>query len=532
MQKLSGVLFVLALLPSFFCAPALAQSKTSTKYKKVPSPEKIVDAYLNAIGGKKRVAAIKDATYRWEVFESKSLTVPLGKATTQSKAPASTRVSLDFSTSPGDDSIEPVSTSAKTLGRVETGATARSAWKRDAASGLRTLTDAEAQSAKLRSMLDASRLVDFKKAKVLARTAGVDESIGEASYVVEFSMRNGARLRYWFGTSSRLLLAIEDKTQGTMSNFADYRVANGILEPHQIRWVFNKDQSWTLRLQDVQYNTGLAETLFDPPSLEAIDVVAVLKELDGNQEKVDERVTEYTYTEKRTERKINDKGEVTEEVVKVFEVYPLAGRYDVHKLVSENGVALSPDKAAKEEKRVTDEMDKAERERIKIALKRESEKQKGKKEKTDDEDLGVADFLRVAELVSPRRERLRDRDAIVFDFRPRAGYKPKGSVESIVSKLAGVVWVDPVDKQVMRLEARLIESYKMGGGLLASVRPGTALVFEQKRMEDGVWLPVYAQVNISAKILLFKGINMNVVQEFSNYHRFKSNVDDYKITSP
>jgi predicted nucleic acid-binding protein len=381
-------------------------------------------------------------------------------------------------------------------------------------------------------MLDASRLVDFKKAKVLARTAGVDESIGEASYVVEFSMRNGARLRYWFGTSSRLLLAIEDKTQGTMSNFADYRVANGILEPHQIRWVFNKDQSWTLRLQDVQYNTGLAETLFDPPSLEAIDVVAVLKELDGNQEKVDERVTEYTYTEKRTERKINDKGEVTEEVVKVFEVYPLAGRYDVHKLVSENGVALSPDKAAKEEKRVTDEMDKAERERIKIALKRESEKQKGKKEKTDDEDLGVADFLRVAELVSPRRERLRDRDAIVFDFRPRAGYKPKGSVESIVSKLAGVVWVDPVDKQVMRLEARLIESYKMGGGLLASVRPGTALVFEQKRMEDGVWLPVYAQVNISAKILLFKGINMNVVQEFSNYHRFKSNVDDYKITSP
>jgi hypothetical protein len=127
---------------------------------------------------------------------------------------------------------------------------------------------------------------------------------------------------------------------------------------------------------------------------------------------------------------------------------------------------------------------------------------------------------------------LREREAIVFDFRPRAGYKPKGSIESIVSKLAGVVWIDPVDKQVMRLEARLVESYKMGGGLLASVKPGTAFVFEQKRMDDGVWLPLFSQVNISAKVFLFKGIDLNIMQEFSNYQRFKSSFDDYKLTAP
>ena len=33
-------------------------------------------------------------------------------------------------------------------------------------------------------------------------------------------------------------------------------------------------------------------------------------------------------------------------------------------------------------------------------------------------------FLKVCEFVSPRRERFRDRDAVVFDFRPRPGFKP------------------------------------------------------------------------------------------------------------
>ncbi len=34
---------------------------------KLPAADKIVEAYLKAIGGKKRVAAIRDATFEWAV---------------------------------------------------------------------------------------------------------------------------------------------------------------------------------------------------------------------------------------------------------------------------------------------------------------------------------------------------------------------------------------------------------------------------------------------------------------------------------
>jgi hypothetical protein len=528
-----------ALLIALTCTHALAQRESVAKRQKLPSPEKIVNDYLKAVGGKKLVAGIKDATYEWTVQQTDMQPVQAGKATTRYKAPASTRVELSF-----DDEQSAVETNQIEVSRtvsfpaggsrpLKAGANARSAWIQDSTGGLRTLTDAQAHAAKLQSLLDACRLVDYKKLNVLARTAALEERSGEPAYLVEFSLRNGARLRYWFGVNSKLLLASSDDVQKLSRSFKDYRAEQGLLEPHRIEWRAGAGGLMTLELQRVSYNTGLADALFDPPTGgEAIDIGALLREVDRNQEQVDERVSDYTYTEKLTERKINDKGEVTEETIKVFEVYPVPGRQDVRKLISENGVALSADKTAKEDKRVIEEMEKVERERTKAAEKRERDRASGKKEKPENDDPSIGDFLRSAELVSPRHERLRDRDTIVFDFRPRVGYKPKGDIESIVSKLTGVVWIDPVDKQVMRLEARLIESYKMGGGLLASVRPGTAFVFEQKRMDDGVWLPVYTQANISAKILLFKGLNLNVTQEFSNYQHFKGDVNDYKLGTP
>lgn len=539
LKKISRSRFLIAvqlcaLLFALICPAALAQKESSSKRQKLPSPDKIVNDYLKAIGGKKLLAGIRDATYEWTVRQTDALAAQTGKATTQLKAPASTRAEISFS---DGQSVEVVNKSEGSqpvaeLWLLKAGANARSAWMQDSFGNARTLTDAQAHAAKLQSLLDASRLVDYKKLNVLARTAAVEEKNGEAAYLVEFSLRNGARLRYWFGVNSKLLLSISNDAQKFSRSFKDYRIENGLLEPHTVEWRAEGKSPLVLELQRVSYNTNLADTLFDPPSSETIDVAALLREVDRNQEQIDERVGDYTYTEKLTERKINDKGEVTEETVKVYEVYPVPGREDVRKLISENGVTLSADKAAKEDKRVIEEMEKAERERAKAAEKRERDRAKGKPEKPANDDPGIGDFLRSAELVSPRRERLRDRDTIVFDFRPRAGYKPKGDIENIVSKLTGVVWIDPVDKQVMRLEARLIESYKMGGGLLASIRPGTAFVFEQKRMDDGVWLPVYTQANISAKILLFKGLNLNVTQEFSNYQRFNGDVKDYKLSAP
>ena len=72
----------------------------------------------------------------------------------------------------------------------------------------------------------------------------------------------------------------------------------------------------------------------------------------------------------------------------------------------------------------------------------------------------------------------------------------------------------------------------MGGGLVLSLRPGAAMVMEQTRMAEGVWLPRFAQVNLSLKILLFGGGDMNKTIEWSDYRHFSGDVKDYKLDAP
>jgi hypothetical protein len=486
----------------------LAQ-KSAALPKKLPSAEKIVDNYLKALGGKKSVAALKDATYDWIIQADNQ---PYGTARLQRKAPASERWELTFGN-----------------GQIVSASNARSAWELGFNHNLRTLTGPLSAAAKLRASLDASRLVDFKKSNVLARVVSLGDLGSEPAYIVEFSTRSGARFQYYFSVKTSLLTKITSEVRGTRVLFGDYRPERGILEPHRVRMNLDVTGELTLVLQSVKYDTGIDDRVFDPPA-ENVDITVLLREVGKNQDELENRVAEYAFKQTETDREINSKGELKKETVKVYEVYPLPNREPVQKLISENGVPLSAERAAKEDRRVQEEFEKAEREKEKDekkAAQRRSEREKKQAEGTE-----ISPFLKVCEFISPRRENLEGRETIVFDFRPRLGFKPKNREESLIAKLIGVVWIDPVDKQVIRLEARLAEGFKMAGGLLVSLKPGAALVIEQTRMDQGVWLPKFAQVNLSVKVLLFGGGDYNKTIQWSEYRHFVGDVKDYKIDTP
>jgi hypothetical protein len=382
-------------------------------------------------------------------------------------------------------------------------------------------------------------MLDYKKINVLGRV--VSENGGaDPGYVVEFSQRNGSRLRYVFSATTKLLLRIEDDARKSTTRLEDYRSEGVILEPHRVSLNNGGTGEVTFLLQRVSYNTGIAESTFDPPpAAEALDVVALLREVARNQDQLEKRFAEYSFLQQETDREINSKGEVKKETVKVFEVFPIANREPVMKLISENGTPLTGERAAKEQKRVEEEFEKAERDKEKDkqrAEKKRAERARERAAKTkegeDSDDVEISQFLRIHEFVSPRRERFRDRDAVVFDFRARPEFKPSNRQEDLISKLVGVAWIDPADKQVMRLEARLAAGFKMGGGLLVNLRPGAAIVMEQTRMTEGVWWPRMAQINLTVKVLLFGGGDYNKTIEWSDYKHFSGDVSDYKLDAP
>ncbi len=516
---LFAVCFVMLLGSAAHALRAQQGQQGSATPRKLSSAEKIVDNYWKAIGGKKRVATIRDATYEWTI-QLKDQTMGLAK--TQTKTPSSVRTEMSFGN-----------------GQIISAANPRSAWTHGLDGKLHTLTDAEAAAARLQAVLDASHLLDVKKSNVLARVVSFKDAAAGPAYVVEFSLRSGARLRYLFSASTKLLVSIEDDARKTTTRFEDYRSEGNILEPHRVTINVGGTGELTLLLQRVSYNNGVTDSSFDPPrAAESLDVAALLREVSRNQDELEKRTAEYSFLQKETDREINSKAEVKKETVKVFEVFPIANREPVMKLISENSVTLAGERATKEQKRVEEEFAKAEREKdrdLQRVQKKRAERDRktaAREKEGEDDDVDISGFLRVCEFVSPRRERFRDRDAVVFDFRPRPGFKSSNRQEDLISKLVGVVWIDPADKQVMRLEARLAEGFKMAGGLLVNLRPGAAFVMEQTRMVEGVWLPRLAQINLSVKVLLFGGGDFNKTIEWSDYKHFSGDVSDYKLEAP
>jgi outer membrane lipoprotein-sorting protein len=511
--QLFALAFALACVPSLWAQA----SKSQARPVKLLSPDRIVADHLKAVGGKKRQQAVRDAAYEWRAEGAGG-----GGASLRvfRKAPASTR----------SDSVGPA-------GETTVAANARTAWARSLDGALRTLTDREATSVKLQSALSAARLVDLKKQDVLSRTVALEEVGGEPAYAVEFSRRNGARVRYWFGARTKLLLRVRDDERRQTITFSDYRpTPDGPVEPHRLEIRTDGGDALAFTLRGARYNTNLPDSLFEPPGDESLNVAELLREVERNQRELDERVSEYTFTRRQTEREFNDRGELKKEKTFEHEIYPVAGGGRVLKLVSENGVALAGERLAREERRVAGEIEKLERENERRRQKREAAARRrgetGAGEDGDGEGLGVAAFLRACEFVSPRRESFRGRDAVVFDFRPRPGFKPAGREESIVGKLSGAIWVDPEDRQVMRLEARLDEGFKVGGGLFASVKPGSAVVVEQARVADGVWLPKFSQISAAAKLFLFAGVRIDATREYGNYKRFTTKTGDAKVDAP
>ena len=91
-----------------------------------------------------------------------------------------------------------------------------------------------------------------------------------------------------------------------------------------------------------------------------LDIPAFIREVAASERANNRNFADYTYTSKTTERETKD-GRVVKEHVTVAEVYPQYGEA-VRKIISRDGVALSPEDSEREFKRAVEAFKKAEQE--------------------------------------------------------------------------------------------------------------------------------------------------------------------------
>jgi hypothetical protein len=478
------------------------------------SPDRLMGRALKAMG-EKPVKALRSATRQGTVTRADNGAT--GTFLMQTTRPGLYRVKMD-------------------VGGFEReyGYNGKSAWMRDSANGLATLTGRQSLDLQAEANFRNNLWVNYKKERMKAVSCGRTDVSGKAANCVSLNTTKGVTIKVHFDAATGLPVR-EEFPAGEMArvlDYSDYRSVNGVQEPFGID-MRTGEIVHEIRLTDVSHNSAVAKGEFDFPELSnepLPEIPALLKALQANEDRVEDMLENYSYTQKVTRRELGKDGVLRETGSETTQLSFYKG-YRITRLVEKNGRPLNERDQADEDREVAKRVEEIEK-RIRREERRAVEQSAAGPPSGEGRRISVAEVLRASLLLNPRRERFKGRDVIVFDFEPNPNfdYKNAKSFLRFFGKCAGVMWIDEKDRQVARIDAILYDSYKVGGGLLANLKKGATFTLEQERVNDEIWLPSTADINLSVKVLLVKGINVNSVVRSFNYRKFSTEVEDAKVT--
>jgi hypothetical protein len=417
----------------------------------------------------------------------------------------------------------------------ESGYNGKSGWARDSRDGLRTLTGDAARDMQAEAQYRNTRWLRAKDEKAKLTLAGNETVRGRAAAVVILTTAKSSRLRLFFDNETGFLVREEIPRGGEMRVFEydGYRSVNGIQTPSVIE-VEEAGEKYRITIDEVRHNQPVARSFYDFPvvSNEPLpDIPGLLNEIRANADRVDEILENYSFTEKRIERDLRNNGELVEKSSETRSLTFYKG-FRITRTIEKNGRPLSPSDQAKEdrdvEKQIADiEKRIAERQRRQDSTRQVSSGAAGQPS-GEGQRFTIAEALKGSLLLNPRRERFKGRDVIVFDYEPNPAFKPQTRNERLFALCTGAVWVDDKTRQVVRLDAVLT---KGAGNFIAKAQRGASFTLENEIVNDEIWLPARADINLSVRIL-FAGININNLVLYSDYRRFETEVEDAKVGRP
>jgi hypothetical protein len=248
----------------------------------------------------------------------------------------------------------------------------------------------------------------------------------------------------------------------------------------------------------------------------------------------DARQRDYSYVETRRRVRVDGRGRPTgQPSVRVAESYPgLPGEGRWERVLEDDG------------RRASDaELRKVDGERQKKAtamatrLARQSDADRARAARDDarrraEQTALVDDAFRVYEIAMLGREVVQGHDTIALSLTPRPNAATQTRDGRWMRAFKGKAWVSESDFELVRLEVEAIRSVSIGLGMLARMHEGTKVAFERRKVNDEVWLPATSSYQVSARVLMLKGIRENGTSEYSNYRKFSVDTSQSFSTGP
>jgi hypothetical protein len=175
-------------------------------------------------------------------------------------------------------------------------------------------------------------------------------------------------------------------------------------------------------------------------------------------------------------------------------------------------------------KPLTEEQDKAERERLSDMLKNPDafakhikDTESGKKIADQLMRLMPDAMLYTYVPGQPQTGRHPGITEVVVDYEPNPKFHPPTTTAEALTGLRGRAWIDIKTKQVVRMEGTIFRSVNFGWGMLAHIYPGGQLSLDQAEATNDRWIFTHFKERIAVRALLVKTLNIQSDVDASNF---------------
>lgn len=245
------------------------------------------------------------------------------------------------------------------------------------------------------------------------------------------------------------------------------------------------------------------------------DIPTLMREVEVHQRQAEAIEKDYFFREDSVFHELNGKGAIKKTEERDFEIYWLQG-VRVSRLVRKDNKDLSPDDLKKEDERIDKEVAKAKERRAKADA-------SGKESDSDGRDeITASRVLELGTFSNPRRILVAGRPTIVVDYTGNPNAKTHNAGEGAIKLLTGIVCIDEQDKFIQHAEGHFIDTFKLGGGLVADISKGTSFAATNIKINDEVWLPSHFEAHGHIRYLLFFSVNGDASIKTSGYRKFKA----------
>jgi hypothetical protein len=104
-------------------------------------------------------------------------------------------------------------------------------------------------------------------------------------------------------------------------------------------------------------------------------------------------------------------------------------------------------------------------------------------------------------------------------FRPNPDYDPPSRVEQVLTGMQGTVLVDAKRERLAQIDGTLFKDVSFGWGILGHLDKGSEVIVEQANVGNGDWQITRLRLRITGKVLLFKGINIDSTEVYSDFQK-------------